>query len=159
MMAEQCSTVEEAIEHESTMGYDVVSLSSEARNQILGKIVQVVNAGRYSRDLSERILAEIVSSFQSLTLLENIQLGALRDTIISHNEIVEVWVTDDTSLPYHEQNTHMLCRREFWRIPARLLNCKVRRIFGAIPEHIDEADSIRIEVFAKEGVTDAEMFS
>lgn len=64
------------------------------------------------------------------------------DNIISHNEIVAIHVERREEISYHE----CLWRGMAWQIPEKFANMTFSKIFGVIPETIDQADTINIEV-------------
>lgn len=87
------------------------------------------------------------------------------DTIISHNEIVALWVEEQTEdVRYDKQ----IWRGMAWDIPNVYKECKFIKIFGTVPESIVEADAINIRIelneaykiesqpYKKEGGTDAD---
>ena len=75
------------------------------------------------------------------------------DTIISHNEIVALWVEEETEdVRYDKQ----IWRGMAWDIPNSLKGCRFIKIFGTVPESIAEADTINIRIetpkpYKKEG--------
>lgn len=123
---------------------------------MLGTIVNIVNSSRYSSNLSEKILDAVKQSLPKLVDLNSCTLRDIRDTLVSHNELVGIYVTDDRC---EENTSRRLVRCEFWGVPEEFLDCTVRRIYGAVAETIYESDTVYIEVYPKEGVTDGEVFS
>ena len=73
------------------------------------------------------------------------------DTIISHNEVVALWI-EETDMRYDKR----IWRGMAWEIPKQYMDCKFEKIFGTVPRSIVEADTvnIRIEIpqpYKKEG--------
>lgn len=65
------------------------------------------------------------------------------DTIISHNEIVALWVEEQTEdVRYDKQ----IWRGMAWDVPKVYKECKFIKIFGTVPESIVEADTINIRI-------------
>ena len=62
---------------------------------MLGTIVSIVNSSRYSSNLSEKILDAVKQSLPKLVDLNSCTLRDIRDTLVSHNELVGIYVTDD----------------------------------------------------------------
>lgn len=131
-------------------------MTNSTEQKLLGTIVGVVNSSRYSSNLSEKILDAIKQTLPNLVDLDDCLLRDIRDTVIPHNELVGIYVTDDKC---EENTSRQLVYCEFWRVPEELLDCKVRRVYGAVAETIDKSDTVYIEVYPKEGVTDGEVFS
>lgn len=75
------------------------------------------------------------------------------DTIISHNEIVALWVKEETEDVRYDKR---IWRGMAWEIPKQYMGCKFVKIFGTVPESIVEADTINIRIetpqpYKKEG--------
>lgn len=64
----------------------------------------------------------------------------LIDNIISHNEVVSVWK------PLSKQSSEEIWHGMAHAIPSHVANLTFKRIFGTIPEHITQADTINILV-------------
>lgn len=62
----------------------------------------------------------------------------LIDNIISHNEVVSIWK------PLSTQSSEEIWHGMAHAIPAHIANLTFKRIFGTIPEHITQADTINI---------------
>ena len=75
------------------------------------------------------------------------------DTIISHNEIVALWVKEETEDVRYDKR---IWRGMAWEIPKQYMDCKFEKIFGTVPESIVEADTVNIRIetpqpYKKEG--------
>jgi len=68
------------------------------------------------------------------------KLSKAIDVIFSHNEIIAVWEK------INEREHEMKWRGMAWDLPEKYKNIKNWKIFGVIPESIDEADTINIKV-------------
>ena len=67
----------------------------------------------------------------------------LKDTIISHNEIVGIWERrKNKEGRYHA----LLWKGMAWDIPEEYLDRTFLNIFGIVPESITEADTVNISV-------------
>ena len=64
------------------------------------------------------------------------------DNIISHNEIIALWVEEKDTIHYHR----LVWKGMAHQLPDNMKNLKFCKIFGCIPEDIMEADTINIEV-------------
>lgn len=68
------------------------------------------------------------------------KVGNIIDTIISHNAVVAIWVDEDN------HTSKRLWQGMGWAIPQEYKKLTFKRIFGAVPESIYEADTINILV-------------
>lgn len=66
------------------------------------------------------------------------KVNRIIDRLISHNEVVAIWV-EDTNM-----TKHLLWRGMAHEIPKKYRKRKFRRFFGTIPRSIVEADTINI---------------
>ena len=67
----------------------------------------------------------------------------LKDTIISHNEVVGIWERrKNKEGRYHA----LLWKGMAWDIPEEYLDRTFLKIFGTVPESIAEADTVNISV-------------
>lgn len=76
------------------------------------------------------------------------KLSDLKDTLISHNEIVSLWYevqSDDV------RESKLVSRGMFWYL-AKYYDYKVLKIFGTVPENIDDSDTINILIELPENV-------
>lgn len=65
------------------------------------------------------------------------------DKLFSHNELISLWrKTKENGVTCHKRIWYGMA----WNIPKELKKCKFVKIFGTIPESIDHADIINIEV-------------
>lgn len=62
----------------------------------------------------------------------------LIDNIISHNEVVSIWK------PLSTQSSEEIWHGMAHAMPTHIANLTFKRIFGTIPEHITQADTINI---------------
>lgn len=62
----------------------------------------------------------------------------LIDNIISHNEVVSIWK------PLSTQSSEEIWHGMAHAMPVHIANLTFKRIFGTIPEHITQADTINI---------------
>lgn len=68
------------------------------------------------------------------------KLSEAIDTIFSHNEIIAVWER------VNEREHKMKWRGMGWELPDKYKNIKDWKVFGVVPETINEADTINIKV-------------
>lgn len=76
--------------------------------------------------------------------LKHKKLGEYIDTIISHNESIALWINVKDEGPSYKR---MVWSGMAHELPDYLLDVKVARIFGTIPESILEADRLNILIY------------
>ena len=103
---------------------------------------------KFSNSILEKELQEYRQlEEQGLLLkLKQVSVNDVVDKLFSHNEIISLWRKVKDEVSYHKRIWYGMA----WDIPEELKNCKFVKIFGTIPESIDHADIINIEVALSE---------
>ena len=135
------------------------------------KLIDFIDAGKFRNPdelhFSENDVVRLIKNFAELSnelkLSEQpkadwipYEVKDIIDTIISHNEIVALWIEEETEdVRYDKQ----IWRGMAWDIPNSYKGCKFIKIFGTVPESIVEADTINIRIetpqsYKKEGADD-----
>lgn len=95
-------------------------------------------------DLEEQGKIDYPSEKVKQDSLKYKKLGEYIDTIISHNESIALWINVKDEDNYYKR---MVWSGMAHELPDYLLDVKVDRIFGTIPESIMKADRLNILIY------------